>query len=136
MAVREPPAKLRKNKTVSPRSTRSYTKGKVSCYFDLVRIRLLPAGMDFGAFGENVIRPGLLLDGRLRHARGLRTRGDRVVLRGDIPVFRSVGNAPDVSLVVERSADEEAVIPQGKTVRDASSYAASAGEIANYDRRF
>ena len=109
-------------------------KGKVSCYFDLVRIRLLPAGMDFGAFGENVIRPGLLLDGRLGYARRLRARGDRIILRGDIPVFRSVGDPPDIAVIVERGADKETIIPQGKTVRDARGYGASAGKIANHNR--
>ena len=97
---------------------------------------LFPSGMNFGAFGEHVIGPGFLLDGRLRHARRLRLRGDRIILRDNVPVFGSVGDAPDISVIVERGSNQEAVISQRETVGHAGSYGSSAGQIADHDRGF
>ena len=117
-----------------PRTTVNKATLALFLLFDLVGIRLLAAGMNLGALGEHVVGPGFFLNGRLGYARRLRTCRHGIVLCFDIPVFRSVGNAPDIAVIVERGADQKTIIPEGKTVRDASGDAASAGEIADHNR--
>src|SRR5215471_15142038 len=100
------------------------------------RAELFAPGMNFSAFGELVIRPGFLLHRGFRNVCIAGTRGDGIVLRGDIPVLGRVGDSPHVSVIVESTSDEKAVIAQRKAVSHARSDGSTAREIVDHDRRF
>ena len=126
-----------KPRPFTPRSHQTTSRSK-SC---LLRNRsfacfmfLLASGMGFGAFGKQIIGPDFLVH---RQRRSARRRGPwrGIVLCRDIPVFRGIGNPPNVSVGVERSADQKivAVVPQRQTVRHPRRHASTAGQITHQD---
>src|SRR5260370_27478926 len=92
--------------------------------------------MGFGAFGKQIIGPDLLVH---RQRRSARRRGPwrGIVLRRGTPIFRGVGNPPNVSVGVKRSADQKviAVVSQRQTVRHPCRHASTARQIAQQDGR-
>ena len=66
--------------------------------------------MDFRAIGKQVVRPGFFLHRALGDTRLYWARWHRIILRGDIPIFGSVCDAPNVPMVVERNSDKESIV--------------------------
>src|SRR5271169_1653750 len=95
--------------------------------------------MSFGAFGEQIVRPDLLVHSQLRSilVRGVavgRWRSGRA-LRRDAPIFRRIRNPPNISLRIGRSPNQKilAVASQRQTVRHSRRHTASARKSAQHD---
>jgi hypothetical protein len=103
---------------------------------------LLPAAVGFPAFLEKVVRPSLLLGDQPGRVRGCRCRvGTRrlgVALRGHHPIFRWIGDPPDISLRIESNSNQKelAIAAQGETVRHPTGHAPCSRQIIDHDWRF